>query len=62
MNEKAPEYLGPLAELKEAATVRTQVAEILRQYRLDNIHTKAIAEEEAASQDFEVIKYFVFSH
>lgn len=56
MNEKAAEYLGPLAELKEAATIRTQVAEILRQFRLENIQTKAIAEEVAASQDFEVSK------
>nr|CAG4648390.1 EOG090X0IS7 [Moina brachiata]SVE93373.1 EOG090X0IS7 [Moina brachiata] len=53
INEKAAEYLSPLAELKEAAAFRTQVAEILRQYRLENIRTKAIAEEVAASQDFE---------
>nr|CAG4635194.1 EOG090X0IS7 [Alona affinis] len=53
MAEQAAEYLGPLAELKEAVTVRTQVAGILRQLRLENIQTKAIAEEVAASQDFE---------
>lgn len=54
MAGQAPEYLGPLAELREAVAVRTQVAGILRQLRIENIQTKAVAEEVAASQDFEV--------
>lgn len=53
MNEQATEYLAPLAELREAVAVRTQVAGVLRQLRLENIQNKAIAEEIAASQDFE---------
>lgn len=44
----------PLAELREAMAVRTQVAGILRQLRLENIRNKAEAEEVAARQDFEV--------
>jgi hypothetical protein len=55
MAEQAAEYLGPLAELREAVAVRTQVAGILRQLRLENIKNKAVAEEVAATQDFEVI-------
>lgn len=54
MSEQAVEYLGPLAELREAVSVRTQVAGVLRQLRLENIQNKAIAEDVAASQDFEV--------
>lgn len=50
-----------MAELKEAAAFRTQVAEILKQYRLENIRTKANAEEIAASQDFEVIQAILLS-
>lgn len=58
MAEQAPEYLGPLAELREAVAVRTQVAGILRQLRLENIQNKALAEEVAARQDFEVFSSF----
>ena len=65
MAEQATEYLGPLAELREAVAVRTQVAGILRQLRLENIKNKAVAEEVAATQDFEVIivifHYLLFS-
>jgi len=53
MAEQATEYLGPLEDLREAVAVRTQVAGILRQLRLENIQNKATAEEVAASQDFE---------
>nr|CAG4643626.1 EOG090X0IS7 [Ilyocryptus agilis] len=53
MSEQAAEYLGPLAELKEAVEVRIHVAGILRQLRIENIQNKALAEEAAASQDFE---------
>lgn len=57
MSEQAAEYLGPLAELKEAVEVRIHVAGVLRQLRLENIQNKAFAEEAAASQDFEVFTY-----
>jgi len=53
MAEQAAEYLGPLEDLREAVAVRTQVACVLRQLRLENIQNKAVAEEVAASQDFE---------
>ncbi len=58
MAEQAAEYLGPLADLREAVAVRTQVAGILRQLRLENIKNKAVAEEVAATQDFEVSLLF----
>jgi hypothetical protein len=54
MAEQAEEYLVPLAELREAMAVRTQVAGILRQLRLENIKNKVEAEDVAANQDFEV--------
>lgn len=54
MAEQSAEYLVPLSELREAMAVRTQVAGILRQLRLDNIRNKAEAEEVASVQDFEV--------
>ncbi len=60
MAEQATEYLGPLAELREAVAVRTQVAGILRQLRLENIKNKAVAEEVAATQDFEVFSFLFF--
>ena len=41
MAEQAAEYLGPLEDLREAVAVRTQVAGILRQLRLENIQNKA---------------------
>nr|CAG4650631.1 EOG090X0IS7 [Sida crystallina] len=53
MAEQAEEYLVPLAELREAMEVRTQVAGILRKLRLENIQNKAEAEEVAARQDFD---------
>jgi breast cancer metastasis-suppressor 1-like protein len=58
MNEQATEYLAPLAELREAVAIRTQVAGVLRQLRLENIQNKAKAEEIAAGQDFEVFLIF----
>lgn len=60
MAEQAAEYLGPLADLREAVAVRTQVAGILRQLRLENIKNKAVAEEVAATQDFEVLDSFAY--
>ncbi|XP_075233523.1 breast cancer metastasis-suppressor 1-like protein isoform X1 [Lycorma delicatula] len=50
---KAQEYLQPLEELEENMKIRIEVAGILRQYRLTNIHNKYDAEEQAAKQNFE---------
>lgn len=51
---RAQEYLQPLEELQENCRIRTEVAGILRQYRLTNIHNKFEAEEQAAEQNYEV--------
>ena len=53
MAESAEEYLMPLSDLQEAMAMRTQVAGVLRQLRLENIRNKAEAEDVAAVQDFE---------
>lgn len=50
---RAQEYLQPLEELQENCRIRTEVAGILRQYRLTNIHNKFEAEEQAAEQNYE---------
>ncbi|XP_017775620.1 PREDICTED: breast cancer metastasis-suppressor 1-like protein [Nicrophorus vespilloides] len=49
-SERSQEYLVPLSELKENMRIRTEVAGILRQLRLDNIQHKFDAEEQAALQ------------
>lgn len=53
---EAVEYLQPLADLEENARIRTEVAGILRQFRLKNLDNEFEAEELAAKQNFEVIK------
>ncbi|KAG5893350.1 hypothetical protein JTB14_000116 [Gonioctena quinquepunctata] len=50
---RSPEYLVALAELQENMRVRTEVAGILRQMRLENIANQYEAEEQAALQNFE---------
>ncbi|XP_074038190.1 breast cancer metastasis-suppressor 1-like protein [Leptinotarsa decemlineata] len=50
---KSPEYLVALSELQENMRVRTEVAGILRQMRLENIANQYAAEEQAALQNFE---------
>lgn len=50
---RSPDYLGPLAELQENMRIRSEVAGILRQFRLDNITNQFEAEEQAAIQNFE---------
>nr|CAG4641351.1 EOG090X0IS7 [Eulimnadia texana] len=47
------EYLVPLADLQEALRVRSHVASVLHQYKLENIQNKFEAEGVAALQDFE---------
>ena len=51
---RAQEYLQPLEELQENMRIRTEVAGILREFRLANIRNKFEAEELAASQNYEV--------
>lgn len=52
--ERAPEYLNPLATLRENMQNRAQVAEILREFRLTNLEHKNEAEKLAALQHYEV--------
>lgn len=56
--EEASEYLQPLAELEDHMRVRSEVASILRDYRLKNIQIQSEAEEITAKQNFEVCKLF----
>lgn len=51
---RSPEYLVPLQALQENMSIRTEVAGILREYRLNNIKNKFEAEKQAALQNFEV--------
>jgi len=51
---RAQEYLQPLEELQENMRIRTEVAGILREFRLANIRNKFEAEELAALQNYEV--------
>jgi hypothetical protein len=51
---RAQEYLQPLEELQENMRIRTEVAGVLREFRLTNIRNKFEAEELAASQNYEV--------
>ncbi|PNF29583.1 Breast cancer metastasis-suppressor 1-like protein-A [Cryptotermes secundus] len=50
---RAQEYLQPLEELQENMRIRTEVAGVLREFRLTNIRNKFEAEELAASQNYE---------
>lgn len=51
---RSPEYLLPLQRLNENMRIRTEVAAILKQYRLDNIQNKFLSEEQGARQHYEV--------
>lgn len=55
---EASEYLQPLAELEENMRIRSEVAGVLRQYRLKNLENEFEAEELTAKQNFEVFTYF----
>ncbi|XP_043284132.1 breast cancer metastasis-suppressor 1-like protein isoform X2 [Venturia canescens] len=57
---KSEEYLIPLERLKENMKTKTEVAGILKQLRLQNIHNKFLAEEQAAQQNFESEKGLVW--
>lgn len=51
------EYLLPLQQLNDNMRVRTEVAGILRQFRLENIQHKFESEEQAAKQNYEVSRW-----
>nr|CAD7264542.1 unnamed protein product [Timema shepardi] len=51
---RAQEYLQPLEQLQKNMRIRTEVAGILREFRLTNISNKFEAEEQASRQNYEV--------
>uniref|UniRef100_A0A336K949 CSON015332 protein n=1 Tax=Culicoides sonorensis TaxID=179676 RepID=A0A336K949_CULSO len=51
--EKSQEYLAPLQRLNDNMNSRKEVAEILKNYRMENIKHKFESEEQAALQHFE---------
>lgn len=55
---RSQEYLAPLQRLNENMRIRTEVAGILKQYRLENIRHKFLSEEQGALQHFEVTIFF----
>lgn len=57
---KSEEYLVPLERLKENMKTKTEVAGILKQFRLQNIHNKFLAEEQASLQNFNSEKILVW--
>lgn len=59
---RSQEYLGPLQELQENMRIRTEVAGILKQLRLNNIRNKFEAEEQAAKQNFESEKALAWDY
>lgn len=50
----AVEYLEPLAELEENCRIKTEVAAVLKQFRINNICNQFEAEELAAKQNLDV--------
>jgi len=50
---KAPEYLQPLEDLQDQMRIRTEVAGILKDFRLNNIRCQYEAEQLAAKQNFD---------
>lgn len=58
---RSQEYLLPLQQLNENLKVRTEVAGILKQYRLENIQHNFDSEEQAAKQHYEVCGYLINS-
>lgn len=56
------DYLGPLQELQENMKIRTEVAGILKQLRLNNVNNQFDAEEQAALQNFESEKSLAWDY
>lgn len=59
---KSEEYLIPLERLKENLKTKTEVAGILKQFRLNNILNKFYAEEQAATQNYESEKSIIWDY
>lgn len=53
---RSQDYLGPLQRLSDNMNTRKEVAEILKNYRMENINNKFESEEQSALQHFEVNK------
>lgn len=53
---KAPEYLQPLEDLQDQMRIRTEVAGILKELRLQNIRCQYDAEQLAAIQNYDTEK------
>lgn len=51
---RSQEYLAPLQRLSDQMNSRKEVAEILKNFRMDNIRHKFESELQAARQHFEV--------
>lgn len=52
-NEECPDYLKQVEKLREIMKTKEQVAEVLKNYRLQNISNLFTSEELAASQNLE---------
>nr|XP_022331280.1 breast cancer metastasis-suppressor 1-like protein [Crassostrea virginica] len=57
---RALEYLNPLSQLQENMRMRTEVAGILREYRIDSIQNKFESEVLAAQQNLESDKELLY--
>ncbi|XP_062570222.1 breast cancer metastasis-suppressor 1-like protein [Saccostrea cucullata] len=57
---RALEYLSPLAQLQENMRIRTEVAGILREFRIDSIQNKFESEVLAAQQNLESEKELLY--
>lgn len=57
---KSEEYLIPLERLKENMKTKTEVAGVLKQFRLQNIQNQYLAEDQAALQNFESEKELIW--
>lgn len=56
------DYLGRLQTLQDNMRIRTEVAGILRHFRLTNINNKFDAEEQAARQNFNVSFFLIITY
>ncbi|KAI5749292.1 hypothetical protein M8J76_006195 [Diaphorina citri] len=59
---QAKEYLLPLQKLQDNMRIRTEVAAILRQYKLNNVQNQYNAEEQATRQNLENEKSLLYDH
>lgn len=57
---RSQEYLAPLQRLNDNMRIRTEVAGILKRYRLENIDHKFWSEDQAAKQHYEVSFFVAF--